>query len=56
MDMWVCRSAAKNGHFDCLKYARENGCPWDEWVMEYARKYEHNDCLQYTIDNGCPSF
>ena len=22
-------AAAKGGHLDCLKYAHENGCPWD---------------------------
>ena len=23
-------NAAENGHLECLKYAHENGCPWDE--------------------------
>lgn len=25
----VCLSAVMFGHLDCLKYAHENGCPWD---------------------------
>ena len=24
------RYAAMNGHLECLKYAHEHGCPWDE--------------------------
>ena len=30
------QSAAKNGHLECLKYAREHGCPWDEETCEDA--------------------
>ena len=26
----TCAYAASNGHLECLKYAREHGCPWDE--------------------------
>ena len=26
-----CYWAAKNGHLNCLKYAHENGCPWNQW-------------------------
>ena len=22
------------GHLEVLKWARENGCPWDEWTRE----------------------
>jgi hypothetical protein len=28
--MATCASAAEGGHLDVLKWARENGCPWDE--------------------------
>jgi len=24
----TCSGAARNGHLDCLKYVRENGCSW----------------------------
>jgi hypothetical protein len=47
----VC--AAKNGHFDCLKYAHENGCKWDEWTCKYAAGNGHFDCLKYAHENGC---
>ena len=26
------RGAAKGGHLEVLKWARANGCPWDEWT------------------------
>jgi hypothetical protein len=26
----LCAFAAKNGHLECLKYAHEQGCPWDK--------------------------
>ena len=29
-------SAAENGHLECLKYAHENGCPWDEQLLVLA--------------------
>ena len=29
----TCADAAYKGHLDCLKYAHENGCPWDERNM-----------------------
>ena len=45
--------AAKNGHLDCLQYAHENGCEWDEWTCTYAAKNGHLDCLVYAHDNGC---
>jgi len=26
----VCETATTDGHLEVLKWARENGCPWDE--------------------------
>ena len=26
----TCSDAARGGHLECLKYAHEKGCPWDE--------------------------
>lgn len=28
-DESTCTAAAQNGHLETLKYAHENGCPWD---------------------------
>ena len=49
-----CIEAAYSGHLDCLKYAHENGCPWDEWTCIYAAMNGHLDCLKYAHENGCP--
>jgi len=46
--------AAEYGHLDCLKYAHENGCPWDDFTTLYAGKNGHLDCLKYAHENGCP--
>lgn len=31
-DRYTCLCTAKCGHFDTLKWAIDNGCPYDEWV------------------------
>jgi hypothetical protein len=36
-----------------LKYAHENGCPWDEWTCWYAAENEQLECLKYARENGC---
>ena len=39
--------AAQNGHLECLKYAHENGCPWDEEeTCRYAAFNGHLECLK----------
>ena len=45
---------AKNGHLNCLKYAKENGFPWNVLTYCNAAIYEHLDCLKYAKENGCP--
>jgi hypothetical protein len=50
----VCAQAAFSGHLDCLRYARENRCPWDANVCLYAARNGHIDCLRYAHENGCP--
>ena len=37
-----------------LKYAHENGCPWDEEVCKQAAVKGHLDVLKYAHENGCP--
>jgi hypothetical protein len=37
-----------------LKYAHENGCPWDKWTREEAADNGHFECLKYAQENGCP--
>ena len=43
-----------SGHRECLKYAHENGCPWDEDTCEAATEDGHLGCLKYAHENGCP--
>ena len=45
--------AAENGHLDCLKYAHEHGCPWNENTCMWAARNGHLDCLKYAHVNGC---
>ena len=46
--------AANNGRLECLKYARENGCPWDENTCTAAALHGYLECLKYAHENGCP--
>jgi hypothetical protein len=32
----MCARAAEGGHLEVLKWARENGCPWDEDTRRIA--------------------
>ena len=50
-DVRVCRL---NGHLECLKYAREHGCPWDEETCRLAALNGQLECLKYAHENGCP--
>lgn len=46
--------AAKNGHLEVLKYAHENGCPWNVKICSYASLNGHLEVLKYAHDNDCP--
>ena len=37
-----------------LKYAHEDGCPWDEETCCYAVLGGHLNVLTYAHENGCP--
>lgn len=52
-DAFTALETAKGGFLDCLKYAREHGCPWDSRTCYFAAKNGHLDCLKYAIDKGC---
>ena len=51
---WTCIYAAQNGHLEVLKWARENGCPWDEDTCVYAAENGHLEVLKWARENGCP--
>ncbi|AGO84450.1 Ankyrin repeat domain containing protein [Pandoravirus salinus] len=49
-----CAEAAAHGHLDCLRYAHENGCRWDDVICTEAAAGGHVDALRYAHENGCP--
>ena len=48
---WV---ASTNGRLDCLIYAHERGCPWNENTIWGAVCLHQWDCLIYAHEHGCP--
>ncbi|CAB9499193.1 ankyrin containing protein (ISS) [Seminavis robusta] len=50
----TCSAASQNGHFEMLKWAHENGCPWDADTMVGAVKGGHLNILKWLQLNGCP--
>jgi len=58
MDAKTCEVAAENGFFDCLKYAHENGCPWNAQrcatvILQFLRSVtfesEREKIIQYFL-------
>ena len=47
--------AAEYDHLQCLIYAHENGCPWDDMTLYKAIQNDNFKCLEYAYENGCPS-
>ena len=46
-DFLTCLNAVSQGHVEVLRWARENGCPWDAWT-----RHEAAAMLGYTDDLG----
>ena len=54
----VCYIAAINGHVECLRYAHQNGFPWDsngrdQNCFDAAIIGGNLDCVKYCRDNNC---
>ena len=47
-------SAAVHGHLETLKWARANGCPWDEGTCYNAMYWGHLELLRWARENGAP--
>ncbi len=45
---------AGRGYFSLLKWARNNGCPWDERTCAKAAAFGHLEILKWARNNGCP--
>jgi hypothetical protein len=50
----TCRFAARGGHLEVLKWAREHGALWDEGVYHNAAKGGHLEVLQWAWEHGLP--
>jgi hypothetical protein len=48
-----CKTTAKKGHLECLKYAHENGCEWNSDTCANAALNGQIECLKYAHENGC---
>jgi hypothetical protein len=48
----VCFYAA--GHLEVLRWARENGCPWNSNTCSSAANGGHFEILKWARENGCP--
>ena len=47
--------AVRRGHFGCLKYAVENGCPLDKAIFrEDVRTPQQFQCIEYVLQLGLP--
>jgi len=42
------------GHIELLKWARENGYPWDEDTHENGKENGDPALMRYLEDEGCP--
>ena len=52
----MAENAARNGHLDCLRSAKEHGCPsWGVGTCEAACIAGNLDCLVWARENGCPA-
>ena len=49
----TCEAAARDGHLEVLKWARQNGCPWGKGTCQAAAKGGHLEVLQWLRRNGC---
>ena len=50
---WTCANAARGGHLDVLRWARENGCAWNANTCAFAAEGGHLEVLRWARENGC---
>ena len=52
-----CTSIASNGYLELLKWAKQNGYPWNQYtfanICKYAAKYGHLEMLKWAKLNEC---
>ena len=52
--IYICSVAAGYGHLELLKWARQNGCPWNGGPCTTAAFGGHLEVLKWARENGCP--
>jgi len=50
----ICETLAEGGHLEVLRWAREQGCPWDEWTCARAAEGGHLEVLKWAREHHCP--
>jgi hypothetical protein len=53
-DVETCAEAARGGHLDVLRWAREQGIPWDWRTCVNAARGGHLEVLQWAREHDCP--
>lgn len=48
----ICDDAADRGSLEVLKWAQENGCPWDSWIYARAASNGYLEILKWASANG----
>jgi len=51
-DSKTCADAARGGHLDVLKWARENGAPWNEQTCANAAAGGYLEVLKWAREHG----
>ena len=54
LGMRILVSAATGGHLEVLKWARENGCPWNEYDLSCAAEGGHIEVLKWARREWLP--
>lgn len=50
---YICTMAVDNGHIDCLQFAHNIGCKWDQSTCTKAAKCGFLKGLQFAHEHGC---
>lgn len=51
-DKPYCDVATQRGHYECLKYLHEKGCPFRKYTALIAMIRDDYKCLNYIRENG----
>jgi hypothetical protein len=43
-----------NGDLECIKWLKEQNCPWDSWTFPFAAYYRNIEVMKWLKENNCP--